>query len=77
MAVKCFVVSLMRGGFKHYLKRIETREQEDAPLPVFVGFFSVDLMEAQKFLKEYEARYFAERFEGAGVEVIKTGEVLK
>ena len=74
---RCFVVSLMRGGFKHYLKRIEIREQEGAPLPVFVGFFSVDLMEAQKFLKEYEARYFADRFEGASVEMIKTGEVLK
>ena len=74
---RCFVVSLMRGGFKHYLKRIETREQEGAPLPVFIGFFSVDLMEAQKFLKEYEAQYFAERFKGAQVEIIKTGEVLK
>ena len=74
---RCFVVSLMRGGFKHYLKRIETREQEGFPLPLFVGFFSVDLMEAQKFLKIYEAQYFADRFEGAQVEVIKTGEVLK
>ena len=74
---RCFVVSLMRGGFKHYLKRIETRQEEGAPLPYFVGFFSVDLTEAQKFLKEYEAQFFAERFEGAGVEEIKTGEVLK
>ena len=74
---RCFVVSLMRGGFKHYLKRIETREQEGEPLPVFIGFFSVDLVEAQKFLKNYEAQYFADRFEGAQVEVIKTGEVLK
>lgn len=74
---RCFVVSLMRGGFKHYLKRIETREQEGAPLPLFVGFFSVDLVEAQKFLKNYEAQYFADRFEGAQVEIIKTGEVLK
>ena len=67
----------MRGGFKHYLKRIEPRELEESPLPVFVGFFSVDLMEAQKFLKKYEAQYFADRFEGAQVETIKTGEVLK
>lgn len=74
---RCFVVSLMRGGFKHYLKRIETREQESSPLPLFVGFFSVDLVEAQKFLKNYEAQYFADRFEGAQVEIIKTGEVLK
>ena len=74
---RCFVVSLMRGGFKHYLKRIETRQEEGAPLPCFVGFFSVDLTEAQKFLKEYEAQFFADRFEGAQVEIIKTGEVLK
>lgn len=74
---RCFVVSLMRGGFKHYLKRIETREEEGSPFPVFVGFFSIDLMEAQKFLKEYDAQYFAERFRGAVVEKIKTGEVLK
>jgi len=74
---RCFVVSLMRGGFKHYLKRIEMQQEEGAPLPLFVGFFSVDLKEAQKFLKEYEAQYFADRFKGARVEIIKTGEVLK
>lgn len=74
---RCFVVSLMRGGFKHYLKRIEMQQEEGAPLPLFVGFFSVDLKEAQKFLKEYEAHYFANRFKGAQVEIIKTGEVLK
>ena len=66
---RCFVVSLVRGGIKFYYKR------ED--LAKGAGVFSPDLLEAQKFLKEYEARYFAERFEGAGVEIIKTGEVLK
>ena len=66
---KCFIVSLTRGGIKFYFKR------EDEPKGA--GVFSPDLLEAQKFLKEYEARYFAERFEGAVVEVIKTGEVLK
>ena len=53
------------------------QQEEGAPLPVFVGFFSIDLKEAQKFLKEYEAQYFADRFKGAQVETIKTGEVLK
>ena len=73
----CFVVTLIYGGYKHYLKRIEAKQEEDAPLPVFVGYFSISLLEAQKFLKEYEARYFASHFEGARVETIKTGEVLK
>ena len=73
----CFVVTLIYGGYKHYLKRVETKQEESAPLPVFVGYFTISLLEAQKFLKEYEARFFAEHFEGAQVETIKTGEVLK
>lgn len=73
----CFVVTLIYRGYKHYLKRIETKQEESAPLPVFVGYFTISLLEAQKFLKEYEARYFASHFEGAQVETIKTGEVLK
>ena len=66
---RCFVVSLVRGGIKFYFKR------ED--LAKGAGVFTPDLLEAQKFLRDYEAQFFAERFEGAGVEVIKTGEVLK
>ena len=66
---RCFVVSLIRGGIKFYYKR------EDEPKGA--GVFSPDLLEAQKFLQRYEADFFASRFEGAGVEVIKTGEVLK
>lgn len=66
---RCFVVSLVRGGIRFYYKR------ED--LNTGRGVFSPDLVEAQKFLKRYEAEFFASRFKGAGVEVIKTGEVLK
>ena len=66
---KCFIVSLTRGGIKFYFKREDQAKG--------AGVFTPDLLEAQKFLKEYEARYFADRFDGAGVEVIKTGEVLK
>lgn len=73
----CFVVTLIYGGYKHYLKRVEAKQEDETPLPVFVGYFSISLLEAQKFLKEYEARFFAEHFEGAQVETIKTGEVLK
>ena len=66
---RCFVVSLIRGGIKFYFKR------ED--LAKGAGVFSPDLMEAQKFLQKYEADFFAEKYEGARVEIIKTGEVLK
>lgn len=74
---KCFVVTLMYGGYKHYLKRVETIQGAGASLPTFAGYFSISLLDAQKFLNDYEARYFASHFEGAQVETIKTGEVLK
>ena len=74
---KCFVISLMLGGFKHYLKRIEEEHEEGAPLPIFRGYFSVDLTEAQKFANDFDAEIIARHFKGAQVETIKTGEVLK
>ena len=66
---RCFVVSLMRGGIKFYYKREDLAKE--------CGVFSPDLLEARKFVKRYEADFFAERFRGAVVETIKTGEVLK
>ena len=66
---KCFIVSLTRGGIKFYFKREDQAKG--------AGVFTPDLLEAQKFLKEYEAQFFAERFNGAQVEIIKTGEVYK
>ena len=74
---RCFVVSLIRDNIKFYLKGFEEKQLLGSPLPSILGKFSPDLTEAQKFLKEYEAQFFAERFEGAQVEIIKTGEVLK
>lgn len=65
----CYVVAIVRNGIKFYFKREDQTKG--------AGVFTPDLLEAQKFLKEYEARYFAERFEVAQVEIIKTGEVLK
>ena len=73
---KTYVVTLFYGGYKHYLKRVEEVNQEGAPLPVFKGYFSVDLMEAQKFPTEFDAKLLARHFKGAGVETIKTGEQL-
>lgn len=66
---RCFVVSLVRGGIKFYYKREDIAKG--------AGVFSPDLMEAQKFLKKFEADFFAEKYAGARVEIIKTGEVLK
>ena len=66
---KCFVVSLMRGGIKFYYKREDLKKD--------CGVFSPDLLDARKFTKLFEARFFADRFSGAVVETIKTGEVLK
>lgn len=66
---RCFVVSLVRGGIKFYYKREDLAKD--------AGVFSPDLLEARKFTKRYEAQFFADRFEGAQVETIKTGEVLK
>lgn len=74
---RCFVVTLTRGGYKHYLTRVDAQELKDLPLPCFVGHFSIDLMDAQKFTNESDAHYFADRFKEARVETIKTGEVLK
>ena len=73
----CFVVSLMYGGYKHYLKRVEEEQIEGAPLPIFRGFFTIDLIEAQKFPTDFDAKLLARHFKGAQVEIIKTGEVLK
>ena len=66
---RCFVVSLVRGGIKFYYKRDDLAKD--------CGVFSPDLLDARKFIKRYEAQFFADRFEGAQVETIKTGEVLK
>ena len=66
---RCFVVSLIRGGIKFYYKREDLAKD--------AGVFSPDLLEARKFTRLYEANFFADRFSGAVVETIKTGEVLK
>ena len=70
---KCFVVVLMRGGFKLYLKDVKDISGEGAPLPIFEGAFIPDLIEAKKFLNAADAEFFAHRFDGAQVEIIKNG----
>ena len=74
---KCFVVTLVRAGITFYLSRVEAEDVQGAPYPCFIGHFVPDLMEALKFQKDYEAKYFADKFKESHVEIIKTGEKLK
>lgn len=73
----CFVVSIVRNNIKFYLKATEEKRAVGYVVPVLVGRFVPDLLEAKKFLNEWEAKFFSARFEGGTVEIIKEGEVLK
>ena len=74
----CFVVVIIHEGKRLYLAHLEEKGQEGTPpLPTFEGLFIPSLIGAKKFLKRYDAEFFARQFEGARVETIKTGEVLK
>ena len=42
-----------------------------------IGIFSYDLMDGKKFMDKASAEWCASYFEGAGVEVIASGERLK
>ena len=79
IGAKCFVVSVLKNGIYFYLKRFNVIEEatEGEGLPVIEGRFIPDLKEALKFPTEADAQALANRFEGARVEIIKTGEVLK
>lgn len=73
----CYVVTIMEGGYKFYLKSTEEKKAYGYIVPILVGHFVPDLMEAKKFLKEWEAKFFAGRFKDGAVEIIKEGEMLK
>ena len=76
----CFVVSLSRSGIRLYLVREEAGELDlktGEVLKESIGWFSPDLLEAKKFLNKEQAQIVSASYEGAGVETIKTGEVLK
>ena len=74
---KCFVVVMVRAGITLYLSRVDKEQIDGAPHPCFVGHFVPDLMEAIKFQKDHEAKFYANSFKEARVETIKTGEILK
>ena len=74
---KCFVVTLVRAGITLYLSRVEAEEVQGGLYPCYKGYFVPDLMEALKFQKDYEAKYFSDKFKESHIEIIKTGEKLK
>ena len=76
----CFVVVLIVDNKKFYFESeqvglIDPKTQETIREPQ--GFFCDDLVHAQKYLERWRAEMVASGYEGAQVEVIKTGEVLK
>ena len=69
---KCvFVVSLIEAGQKVYFVR-----EEITPIEI-KGYFSIDLVQAKKFINKEVAEIIASAYKGAGVECIKEGERLK
>lgn len=76
----CFVVVLIVDNKKFYFESeemglIDPKTQETIREPQ--GFFCDNLIHAQKYLDKWRAEMVASAYEGAQVEVIKTGEVLK
>lgn len=76
---RCFVVVLVRNKIKFYFKREEMGEvgENGEILRESRGWFTPDLLEAKKFLDKTQAEIMCSSYEGARVETIKTGEVLK
>ena len=76
----CFVVVILHEGKKFYFESekmglIDPKTHETMREPE--GFFCDNLLGAQKYLEKWRAEMVASAYEGARVEVIKTGEVLK
>lgn len=76
----CFVVSCVFNGTKYYLMREEVGAVDPRtlkPIREAEGFFCTDLMRAKKWTEKEVAEIVCAGYEGAQVETIKTGEVLK
>ena len=76
----CFVVSVVFNGTKYYLMREEVGLLDPKtlkPIREAEGFFCTDLVRALKWTNRELAEFTCAGYEGAQVEVIKTGEVLK
>lgn len=70
---KAFVITMMIHEEAHFLVREEIDKITKEP----VGIFSRDLMDAKKFLSKEQAEIWASGYQGARVERITEGEVLK
>lgn len=78
--VICFVVSAVFNGVKYYLMREEVGLLDPKtlqPIREAEGFFVTDLIRAKKWTDRSLAEFVCSGYEGAQVEIIKTGEVLK
>ena len=76
----CFVVSAIFKGVKHYLMREEVGlldTETMKPIREAQGFFVTDLVRAKKWTDKSLAEFVCAGYEGARVETIKTGEILK
>lgn len=76
----CFVVSAVFNGVKYYLMREEVGLLDPKtlqPIREAEGFFVTDLIRAKKWTDRSLAEFVCAGYEGAQVETIKTGEVLK
>lgn len=76
----CFVVVLIVDNKKYYFEServglIDSKTHETVREPE--GTFCDNLIKAQKYLDKWRAEMVASAYEGARVETIKTGEVLK
>ena len=76
----CYVVVLIVDNKKYYFESeqvglLDPKTQETIREPQ--GFFCDNLIHAQKYLEKWRAEMVASGYEGARVETIKTGEVLK
>lgn len=76
----CYVVVLIVDNKKYYFESeqvglLDPKTQETIREPQ--GFFCDNLIHAQKYLDKWRAEMVASGYEGAQVETIKTGEVLK
>lgn len=76
----CFVVVILHEGKKYYFESeqvglIDPKTHETTRGPE--GTFCDNLIKAQKYLDKWRAEMVASAYEGARVETIKTGEVLK
>lgn len=78
--VLCYVVVLIVDNKKYYFESekvglIDPKTHETMREPE--GTFCSSLIRAQKYLDKWRAEMVASAYEGARVETIKTGEVLK